>query len=177
MGLNGQGTARAPLRDGVEVDDVDMASATSRKDDDVAIGEGIGGDGDQSQGIVFGLVTEELLRIVGKGKDVDAIEQDGDEALFLQLDGQNCGGERQLENEIFANVVPDENGIVGEFGLDAAGNEGKTIGSSQHLANGNRSERRFPQKRLLGERLYVEYLDPAVSGASEESMILVERQI
>ena len=62
---------------------MDVASATSWKDDDIAIGEGIGSDSDQTQGIVFGLVTKELLRVVGKGKDVDAIEQDGDETLFL----------------------------------------------------------------------------------------------
>ena len=81
--LNRDGAAGASGGDGVEVDDVDVAFAASGEDDDVAVGEGVGGHGDEALGILLRLVTKQLARVVGKGKHVDPVHQHRDQTLFL----------------------------------------------------------------------------------------------
>ena len=52
---------------------MDVAFATSGEDDDVAIGEGVGGHSDQTLGILFGLVAKQLPGVVGKRKHLNAV--------------------------------------------------------------------------------------------------------
>jgi len=85
MRLNGDGAARASGGDGVKVDDVDVAIATSREDDDVAVGEGVGGHGDKALGILFRFIAKKFSGVVRKGKDVFGSPTQRSDALSAVL--------------------------------------------------------------------------------------------
>ena len=66
---------------------MDVAFAASGEDDDVAVGEGVGGHGDKALRVLFRFIAKQFSGVVWKGKDVDSVYQHSDQTLFLQFYG------------------------------------------------------------------------------------------
>lgn len=130
----------------------------------------------QTERIVARLQGEQPLRPVRVAEDVDALSFDDKEPVPGGAQSEHSARKGELQHEGLQVVVPDEDGVVGEFGPRAAGHQRYQIGSVEELGEADCADAVGCDVQLCNERLHVEDGQRGGGAGGEKVALLVDRQ-